>query len=94
MIENVRANEDYFEDQLRGLMARHEIIGDVRGAGYFMSIELVKDRATKETFDQGECEVLLRDFLSPELLQGRPDLSSGRSRRPRHPALAAAHLHP
>ena len=49
-IDNVRANQGYLEDALRGLMARHEIIGDVRGAGYFWAIELVKDRATRETF--------------------------------------------
>ena len=69
VIENVRANEGYLEDQLRGLMARHEIIGDVRGAGYFWAMELVKDRASKGTFDQDECDVLLRDFLSPELFR-------------------------
>ena len=55
-------------------MARHEIIGDVRGAGYFWAIELVKDRATRETFTPEECDVLLRDFLSHALLERGPDL--------------------
>jgi 4-aminobutyrate aminotransferase-like enzyme len=50
-------------------MERYEIVGDVRGAGYFWAMELVKDRATKETFNEEECNVLLRDFLSPTLLQ-------------------------
>ena len=49
-------------------MARHAIIGDVRGAGYFWAMELVKDRATRETFTPEECDVLLRDFLSHALL--------------------------
>jgi hypothetical protein len=31
-------------------------------------MELVKDRGTKETFSEEECNVLLRDFLSPTLL--------------------------
>ena len=30
------------------------IVGDVRGDGYFYGIELVKDKATKETFDEAE----------------------------------------
>jgi adenosylmethionine-8-amino-7-oxononanoate aminotransferase len=43
------------------------IVGDVRGAGYFQAIELVKDQQTKETFDGEETEQLLRGFLSGEL---------------------------
>ncbi|MGE5693807.1 MAG: aspartate aminotransferase family protein [Candidatus Sericytochromatia bacterium] len=44
------------------------IVGDVRGEGFFYGIELVKDRATKETFNDEECERLLRGFLSSALL--------------------------
>ena len=43
------------------------IVGDVRGAGYFQAIELVKDQQTKETFDAQESEDLLRGYLSGEL---------------------------
>ncbi len=43
------------------------IVGDVRGDGYFYGIELVKDKATKETFDDDESERLLRGFLSKAL---------------------------
>jgi adenosylmethionine-8-amino-7-oxononanoate aminotransferase len=43
------------------------IVGDVRGAGYFQAIELVKDKETKETFTHEEAEHLFRDFLSGEL---------------------------
>ena len=94
VIDNVRANQGYLEDALRGLMARHEIVGDVRGAGYFWAMELVKDRATRETFTAEECDVLLRDFLSPRAARGGPDLPPGRPRRPGHPDLAAADLRP
>jgi adenosylmethionine-8-amino-7-oxononanoate aminotransferase len=43
------------------------IVGDVRGAGYFYGIELVKDKTTKETFNDDESERLLRGFLSKAL---------------------------
>jgi adenosylmethionine-8-amino-7-oxononanoate aminotransferase len=43
------------------------IVGDVRGAGYFQAVELVKDKDTKETFNDDESEELLRGFLSGEL---------------------------
>jgi adenosylmethionine-8-amino-7-oxononanoate aminotransferase len=43
------------------------IVGDVRGAGYFQAIELVKDQETKETFNAEESEDLLRGYLSGEL---------------------------
>jgi adenosylmethionine-8-amino-7-oxononanoate aminotransferase len=69
LIGNVRRNEGYLQAALEGLKERHEIVGDVRGAGYFWAFELVKDRATKETFSPAECDLLLRDFISPELAQ-------------------------
>jgi adenosylmethionine-8-amino-7-oxononanoate aminotransferase len=43
------------------------LVGDVRGDGYFFGIELVKDKATRETFDDDESERLLRGFLSKAL---------------------------
>ena len=66
VIENVRQNEDYFRGILRKL-GEKPIVGDVRGAGYFMSLELVKDKETKETFSDAEAEHLLRGFLSGRL---------------------------
>ena len=43
------------------------IVGDVRGEGFFYGIELVKDKATKETFNDDESERLLRGYLTPAL---------------------------
>jgi adenosylmethionine-8-amino-7-oxononanoate aminotransferase len=45
------------------------IVGDIRGEGFFYGIELVKDKATKETFDDDECERLLRGYLTPALFE-------------------------
>ncbi|HEY2204629.1 MAG TPA: aspartate aminotransferase family protein [Pseudonocardia sp.] len=50
-----------------GRLSELPIVGDVRGAGYFYGIELVKDRATKESFTDEECERVLRGFLSTAL---------------------------
>ena len=66
VLENVRENEPYFRAILQKLSEK-PIVGDVRGAGYFMSIELVKDKDTKQTFDDDESEHLLRGFLSGRL---------------------------
>ncbi|MFM7146279.1 MAG: aminotransferase class III-fold pyridoxal phosphate-dependent enzyme, partial [Actinomycetales bacterium] len=44
-----------------------DIVGDVRGMGYFYGIELVKDKVTRETFNDDEAERLLRGFLSKAL---------------------------
>jgi adenosylmethionine-8-amino-7-oxononanoate aminotransferase len=63
---HVLAKEGEFRRMLETL---HElpIVGDVRGAGFFQAIELVKDKDTKESFDDEEAEDLLRGFLSAEL---------------------------
>ncbi len=45
------------------------IVGDVRGEGYFYGIELVKDKVTRETFDDEESERLLRGYLSKALFE-------------------------
>jgi adenosylmethionine-8-amino-7-oxononanoate aminotransferase len=66
--EHVRANEGAFRSMLQSL-SDIPIVGDVRGAGYFAGIELVKDRETKESFNAEESETLLRGFLSGELFR-------------------------
>jgi adenosylmethionine-8-amino-7-oxononanoate aminotransferase len=63
---HVREHEGEFRQMLEGL-EDIPIVGHVRGDGYFHSIELVKDKATKETFSDEESESLLRGFLSGEL---------------------------
>ncbi|MBA2596544.1 MAG: aminotransferase class III-fold pyridoxal phosphate-dependent enzyme, partial [Chloroflexia bacterium] len=50
LIENAANVGAYFKERLRALAIRHEIIGDVRGLGLLLGIELVRDRATKQPF--------------------------------------------
>jgi adenosylmethionine-8-amino-7-oxononanoate aminotransferase len=66
LLGNVRSHEAAFRDTL-GKLSDLPIVGNVRGAGYFYGIELVKDKATKETFSDDESERLLRGFLSHAL---------------------------
>ena len=67
LLQHVRTHEGAFRGTLERLLDL-PIVGDVRGDGYFYGIELVKDRATKETFTSEECDHLLRGFLSHALL--------------------------
>ncbi len=66
--QKVLDNEGAFEATLSKLTDL-PIVGEVRGDGYFWGIELVKDRATKETFNAEESERLLRGFLSKALFE-------------------------
>jgi len=68
LLERVRRNEGTLRSALESL-SDLPIVGDVRGDGYFFGIELVKDRATRASFDAAEAERLLRGFLSPRLYE-------------------------
>lgn len=64
--QHVLDNEGAFRSTLEKL---HDlpIVGDVRGNGFFYGIELVKDKNTKESFDDEETERVLYGFLSKAL---------------------------
>jgi adenosylmethionine-8-amino-7-oxononanoate aminotransferase len=66
LLGNVRANEAAFRATLEKLYDL-PIVGDVRGEGYFYGIEMVKDKTTRQTFNDDESERLLRGFLSHAL---------------------------
>ena len=76
MLENVRAREDGLRARLEQLREDLPIVGDVRGAGFFWAVELVKD-ADNTRFDADERERLLRGYMAPALLEAgliaRPD---------------------
>ncbi|MEY9966409.1 adenosylmethionine-8-amino-7-oxononanoate aminotransferase [Streptacidiphilus sp. MAP12-16] len=66
--KHVLANEDAFRSTLEKL---HDlpIVGDVRGNGFFYGIELVKDKVTKESFNDDECERILYGYVSKALFE-------------------------
>ncbi len=69
VLGNVQRNEAWLGEQLENLMDRHEIVGDVRGTGYFWALELVADRDRKIGFTDEQSEDLLRGFLSKRVLE-------------------------
>lgn len=76
VLENVRAREDGLRARLERLREDLPIVGDVRGAGFFWAVELVKDEDNTR-FDADERERLLRGYMGPALLEAgliaRPD---------------------
>lgn len=60
LIENARIVGAALKSHLDSLMQRYEIIGDVRGRGFMMAVELVKDRQTKEPAPEATAEVFER----------------------------------
>ena len=68
IVEHVAETEDAFRSTLAQLLEL-PIAGDLRGTGFFYALELVKDKDTRETFSDEECEDLLRGFLSPTLFE-------------------------
>jgi len=76
VLENVRALEPYMGELLEGIKSRVPIVGDVRGAGFFWALELVRDGSASR-FSAEEREKLLRGFIAGRLLEegliARPD---------------------
>jgi adenosylmethionine-8-amino-7-oxononanoate aminotransferase len=68
IVEHVAETQDTFRKTLSQLLDL-PIVGDIRGTGFFYAVELVKDKDTRESFNDEECETLLRGFLSPRLFE-------------------------
>ena len=47
MVDNAETTGAYFKECLQELMEHHSLIGDVRGRGLMLAIELVSDRSSK-----------------------------------------------
>ena len=60
LMENAAATGAYLKRSLKELMARHSAIGDVRGHGFIVGVELVKDRASREPDPERTVAVLNR----------------------------------
>lgn len=52
ILENVRSVGNRIMDRMERMKEAHPIIGDVKGKGFLLGIELVKDKTTKEPFEE------------------------------------------
>ena len=75
LLENTTVIGEYALDRLRGLMDKYEIIGDVRGLGLFLGIELVKDRKTKEPVEEQVVIDIFTDCMQQGVIIGRTNRS-------------------
>jgi adenosylmethionine-8-amino-7-oxononanoate aminotransferase len=68
IVEHVAEQQDTVRATLSQLLDL-PIAGDLRGTGFFYALELVKDKETRESFSDEECERLLRGFLTPRMFE-------------------------
>jgi len=69
LIEKARKMGEYFTSRLRMLQDRYEIIGDIRGPGLMIGIELVKNRKTKEIAND-ICHSIVKEAVEHGVLFG------------------------
>jgi 4-aminobutyrate aminotransferase len=70
LMENARTVGQHLHGRLVELMSRHKLIGDVRGIGLMIGVELVRDRATKEAASTERDEIVQACFRRGLLLLG------------------------
>lgn len=61
LVMNCKTVGDHFRNKLESLATRHSIIGNIRGRGLFLGVELVKDRESKEP--AAEIAALIPDLM-------------------------------
>src|ERR1017187_131822 len=60
LLENADTVGNYFRGELEQLQQKYPVIGDVRGKGLMLALELVKDRQTKEPAPEATSQLLER----------------------------------
>lgn len=75
LLLNVQEMGVYLMERLHELKDKYQVIGDVRGKGLFVGLELVKDRQTKEPVDESVPIRVAANCLSQGVLIGRTNRS-------------------
>jgi 4-aminobutyrate aminotransferase/(S)-3-amino-2-methylpropionate transaminase len=68
LVENSREVGDYLLEGLRGLQEKFEFIGDVRGRGLLIGVELVKDRTTRAPMEKSVTRQIFLETLKRGLV--------------------------
>ena len=68
LVENSASLGEWMLGRLRDMQEKYEFIGDVRGKGLLIGVELVKDRRTREPLDKAVCARLFKDGLDHGLI--------------------------
>ncbi|MEO1316800.1 MAG: aminotransferase class III-fold pyridoxal phosphate-dependent enzyme, partial [Pseudomonadota bacterium] len=75
LLGNTKAMGERLMGNLHGLMEKHAVVGDVRGAGLFCGAELVADRATKEPADEKMVKAVVDDCMKQGVVVGMTNRS-------------------
>jgi adenosylmethionine-8-amino-7-oxononanoate aminotransferase len=70
LLENVRAHEGHFGDELRRMAADHPIVKEVRGMGFFWAVEVKPERADGTPLEEDEYHKYFKGVVSRKLLEG------------------------
>ena len=68
LVENSRKMGDYFLKKIQSWVDRYPFIGEVRGRGLFLGIEMVKDKDTREPITKIACNRIFGECLKRGLL--------------------------
>jgi len=75
LLANAAHQGEYLRARLNELMAKHDVIGDVRGKGLFAGFELVNDRNTKEPVDEQLSIAVVAHCMNNGVIIGRTNRS-------------------
>jgi taurine-pyruvate aminotransferase len=75
LVENAAKMGEYLLDRLQNLQQKHPMIGQVRGKGLFVGMELVKDRASKEPVHESVAAQIAADCMKDGVIIGRTNRS-------------------
>jgi 4-aminobutyrate aminotransferase len=70
LVKNAEVVGAHLIDRLRELQQKHQIIGDVRGKGLMIGVELVRDRVTKERAIEERNQIVTEMFNRGVLILG------------------------